>query len=156
MEQADLNDHTTTQPGVVSDAQAISPPDNTNPRTAAQAPVSPATCASCGAEANSNGNGTTIASYVFAIGRVEMRFPTLAVERNLPRPPGGRIPRDLPIEQPPTRFCRDARIATLPDKFVGFLPSKALRPTFWCRVTRPITTSYWKQCAPRQARSILM
>lgn len=87
MEQADLNDQPTNQPGVVSVAQIIPPPDNTHPRTAAHA-VSPATCASCGTEANSNGSDASTPSYVFAIGRIEMRFPSLAVEKEFAQATG--------------------------------------------------------------------
>ena len=41
--------------------------------------ATPAPCANCAA--NENGNGLAQTSYVFAIGQVEMRFPTLAVEK---------------------------------------------------------------------------
>ena len=43
--------------------------------------ATPAPCTSCAAMANANGNGLAEPSYVFAIGRVEMRFPTLALEK---------------------------------------------------------------------------
>ena len=55
----------------------------------AHSPVTPATCASCGAAAlEPNGNGLATPSYVFAIGRVEMRFPTLAVEKEFAQAAG--------------------------------------------------------------------
>ncbi|HKB68935.1 MAG TPA: hypothetical protein VKC61_24050 [Pyrinomonadaceae bacterium] len=88
MEQVDLNDQTTNQPGVVNVGPVISPVDNPNPRTVAHAAVGPATCASCGTEANSNGYGTTTPSYIFAIGRIEMRFPTLAIEKEFAQATG--------------------------------------------------------------------
>jgi PatG C-terminal len=58
---------------------------NTEP--ARRAPVSPATCASCGTTLESNGNGGDT-SYVFAIGRVEMRFPSLGVEKEFAQATG--------------------------------------------------------------------
>jgi len=88
MEQTELNEQATNQPGAVNEAPTIAPPDNGNTRTALHPSVSPATCASCGAAADSNSNGMTAPSYVFAIGRVEMRFPTLAVEKEFAQATG--------------------------------------------------------------------
>lgn len=88
MEQTESNEHTTNQPSVVNGAQAISPPEYRNTGTALHAPVSPATCATCGAATDSNGYGAAAPSYVFAIGRVEMRFPTLAVEKEFAQATG--------------------------------------------------------------------
>jgi cyclic patellamide precursor peptide PatG len=87
MEQTESNEQTTNHSTVVNGAQAISPPDYGNTVTALHAPVSPATCATCGAAADSNGYGAP-PSYVFAIGRVEMRFPTLAVEKEFAQATG--------------------------------------------------------------------
>jgi len=57
--------------------------------SASHSHVSPATCANCGVVASdSNGNGVSAPSYVFAIGRVEMRFPSLAVEKELAQAAG--------------------------------------------------------------------
>jgi hypothetical protein len=81
MEQTELIEPATDQPEVVVGAQGIGPSVNTNTETGQRPPVSPATCATCGAAARSNTNGATAPSYVFAIGKVEMRFPTLAVEK---------------------------------------------------------------------------
>ena len=75
MDQTELNGQSTGQPEIVNAAPAIAPPINTN--TSA---VSPATCASCGAVAGTNGN-TLPTQYVFAIGNVEWRFPTIGVEK---------------------------------------------------------------------------
>ena len=63
----------------------------TNVRTAAPYPqartsasISPqggcATCGATGGDADSSANGTGMPSYVYAIGRVEARFPSLAAE----------------------------------------------------------------------------
>ncbi|HJT57938.1 MAG TPA: hypothetical protein VJ761_15655 [Ktedonobacteraceae bacterium] len=47
-------------------------------------------CASCGAATNSNpiGAGTTTPSYVFALGRIEARFPSLGVEKEFAQATG--------------------------------------------------------------------
>jgi hypothetical protein len=88
MEHTELNEQSTSQLDAVNAAQAIAPPVDSNAGTALRTPVSPATCASCGAAADSNGNGATAPSYFFAIGRVEMRFPTLAVEKEFAQATG--------------------------------------------------------------------
>lgn len=88
MEQTELNEQSTNQPGGVNVAQAIAPSSNGGTATALNPQVRPAACASCGATADSNGNGATAPSYVFAIGRVEMRFPTLAVEKEFAQATG--------------------------------------------------------------------
>ena len=88
MEQNELTEQSTSQLDAVNAAQAIAPAVDSIAGTALRAPVSPATCASCGAAADSNGNGAAAPSYVFAIGRVEMRFPTLAVEKEFAQATG--------------------------------------------------------------------
>ena len=88
MEQAELNEQSTNQPDGVNGAQASAAPANGVNQRALHPHVSPATCATCGAPADSNGNGATAPSYVFAIGRVEMRFPTLAVEKEFAQATG--------------------------------------------------------------------
>jgi hypothetical protein len=88
MEQTDLNQESTNQPGGANGAQATAPPVANSTATELHRQVSPATCASCGAAADSNSNGATAPSYIFAIGRVEMRFPTLAVEKEFAQATG--------------------------------------------------------------------
>src|SRR5260370_7154204 len=88
MEQPELNEQATDRRDVVGGAQAMAPSVNTNAEPGQRPPVSPATCATCGAAASSNGNGASAPSYVFAIGRVEMRFPTLAVEKEFAQATG--------------------------------------------------------------------
>lgn len=87
MEQTELNEQRTEPASVVNGAQAISPPGR-NTETTPNQSVSPATCATCGTAADSNAMGLTTTSYVFAIGRVEMRFPTLAVEKEFAQATG--------------------------------------------------------------------
>ena len=87
MEQTDLNEQPASQPDPMNAAGAGAP-NNGNTRTTLYPTVGPATCASCGAAADSNGNGLAAPSYVFAIGRVEMRFPTLAIEKEFAQATG--------------------------------------------------------------------
>ena len=88
MEQTELNEQSTGQPGGANLAHANAPSATGVSETAVNSQVRPAACASCGAGADSNGNGATAPSYVLAIGRVEMRFPTLAVEKEFAQATG--------------------------------------------------------------------
>lgn len=88
MDPTELNEQSTTQLDAVNAAQAMPPPTNRNPASRLRAPASPATCASCGSAAAANGNDLVAPSYVFAIGRVEMRFPSLAVEKEFAQATG--------------------------------------------------------------------
>lgn len=86
MEQTELNEEPANQSGAANATYATA---SINDRaTASRPPVIPATCASCGTAADSNGNELAAPSYVFAIGRVEMRFPTLAVEKEFAQATG--------------------------------------------------------------------
>ena len=88
MEQTELNEQAANQPATGSAAQAIAPPGAAVVSDALYQQVRPAACATCGSAANANGNGATAPSYVLAIGRVEMRFPTLAVEKEFAQATG--------------------------------------------------------------------
>ena len=96
MEQTELNEQANNQLDSGNALPAVVPPAESN-RTTSQSPqVSPATCASCGTTSASNGNGTIAPSYVFAIGRVEMRFPTLAVEKEFAQATGRANTKGMP------------------------------------------------------------
>lgn len=88
MEQTEMNEQSTNQVDAVNAARPIGPPVSSNSETALRPPVSPAMCPSCGAAADYSPNGSAAPSYVFAIGRVEMRFPTLAVEKEFAQATG--------------------------------------------------------------------
>jgi hypothetical protein len=88
MEHNETNEQTSSQPDVVNASQAITAPAGGNGRAAPRAPVNPATCPSCGTAMEANGNGAIAPSYVFAIGRVEMRFPSLAIEKEFAQATG--------------------------------------------------------------------
>ncbi|HEV8588822.1 MAG TPA: hypothetical protein VGQ72_08095 [Pyrinomonadaceae bacterium] len=96
MEQTELNEQSTNQVDAVNAAQPIAPPVNSNSGTALRPPVSPAMCPSCGAAPDYSPNGSAAPSYVFAIGRVEMRFPTLSVEKEFAQATGRANTKDLP------------------------------------------------------------
>ena len=88
MDQTELNERATNQPVMESATQASSPPANIPGTTKPHQQARPATCSTCGAAADSNGNEATATSYVLAIGRVEMRFPSLAVEKEFAQATG--------------------------------------------------------------------
>lgn len=82
------------QPVVTAEGAGISPDDQI--ATAVAEPVSNPECICgrpggscvCGAEDASNPNGTLVPSYVYVIGRIEPRFPTLASEKELAQAAG--------------------------------------------------------------------
>lgn len=82
------NEQPPGQAGAVKATQASAPAAGGHAGAAPRPSVTPATCATCGAAAAYDGNGTAAPSYVFAIGRVEMRFPTLAVEKEFAQATG--------------------------------------------------------------------
>ena len=87
--ETETNEQSSNQPAVSNGTQKNATSLERNPGSAPHSHVSPATCASCGAAvAESNGNGATAPSYVFAIGRIEMRFPTLGVEKEFAQAAG--------------------------------------------------------------------
>jgi hypothetical protein len=53
-----------------------------------------------------------VASYVYAIGRVEARFPNLGAEKSSLRRPDGPRPPGRPISRPSTARCPNARTDT--------------------------------------------
>jgi hypothetical protein len=88
MEANETNEQTNIPPEAVNASHAIAPPTSGNGRAALRAPVSPAACPNCGGALDENGYGASAPSYVFAIGRVEMRFPTLAIEKEFAQATG--------------------------------------------------------------------
>ena len=88
MEQTEMIEQTTAPPNVVNQPEAMSADDLRNARPAVHSSVSPAVCVNCGSPAYANSNGPRIPSYIFAIGKVEMRFPTLAVEKEFAQATG--------------------------------------------------------------------
>lgn len=85
--EPEMNEQPANQSGPMNGAPIVAPLES-NVRTAPHSHVSPALCTNCGAAAEMNGNGDVTPSYVFAIGRVEMRFPTVAVEKEFAQASG--------------------------------------------------------------------
>jgi hypothetical protein len=77
MEQPEVKKPSVDQPGGVSDAPASTPASE---RRAGQTLTPQAGCPHCGPEGNPNGAPATY-SFVYALGQVEPRFPSLAVEK---------------------------------------------------------------------------
>jgi len=92
MEQPEIGEtpEAMSRPGAHESAAvgSLSPPAPMSPGGRAPAIISPqgsaGSCPTCG----SGVNGTGPASLVYAIGRIEPRFPTPSVERSLRRLPG--------------------------------------------------------------------
>lgn len=87
MEQTETNEPAASQPAASANQQ-MTAPIKRQPEPLFRQPVTPATCTSCGAAMNENGYSATAPSYVFAIGRVEMRFPTLGIEKEFAQATG--------------------------------------------------------------------
>src|SRR4051812_33506634 len=87
MDQTEINERIVYQPGEANGAITAAAPD----RRAATM-VSPQTgnggCGCGGTGSALNNSEATTPSYVFAIGRVEMRFPSLAVEKEFAQATG--------------------------------------------------------------------
>lgn len=79
--ETEMNDQPASQLEVSNGVQTHALTLDSKVRPAAHSHVSPATCASCG-------TAVTPPSYVFAIGRVEMRFPSLSVEKEFAQATG--------------------------------------------------------------------
>jgi hypothetical protein len=86
--ETESNIQPTNHPELLNAAQPVAAVVNSNAATARHAHVNPAACANCGATMESNGTGIVQPSFVFAIGRVEMRFGTLGVEKEFTQATG--------------------------------------------------------------------
>lgn len=95
MEHTELNEQPPGRPGEDHAAPAAAAPAGYDAGRTRSSQVSPATCNTCGAAAASNGYGTAAPSHVFAIGRVEMRFPTVAVEKEFAQAAGRALTKGL-------------------------------------------------------------
>jgi hypothetical protein len=84
MEHIELNDEPANQHHV-SEAQAIATSVNSGNGAALYPQAGNGTCSNC---AGSTSNGATPPSYVYAIGRIEMRFPSLSVEKEFAQATG--------------------------------------------------------------------
>jgi hypothetical protein len=76
------------QPGEVQDAPAVLPSAENQLVTPPSPQAGRETCATCGGEANPEGGKRVMYPFVYALGRVEPRFPRLAVEKELAQATG--------------------------------------------------------------------
>ena len=90
MEQPGVKEQSPDQPGDPKQTAAIAPSPESPTKTTLSPQAGAGTCASCGTEGASNPNGseTVTPSYVYALGRVEARFPRLAVEKEFAQATG--------------------------------------------------------------------
>ncbi len=88
MEQTELKGQPTNQPGDMNDAPTIAPPPDSRTKTALSPQAGAGTCATCGAASGSNPNGGETVNFIYAIGTVEPRFPTSAVEKEVAQATG--------------------------------------------------------------------
>jgi hypothetical protein len=93
MEQPEGQEQTATQPGdagEVRDASAIRPSADNEIVTTPPSQAGPGTCATCGSALGPNPEGDEMAtySYVYALGRVEPRFPSMALEKEFAQATG--------------------------------------------------------------------
>jgi hypothetical protein len=86
MEQAEAPGQPGNQFVEGTNTPANPPPPARSPGTAGSPQVDGGTCASCGG--NPNGAEMTTHAYVFALGRVEPRFPRLAIEKEFAQATG--------------------------------------------------------------------
>ena len=93
--------------------------------------VTPQSCPSCGNTAGFNQNMPMlpIAAYVYAVGRIEPRFPRLSVEKEFAQ----AIGRELESEQMPERIVdllyRHSRLPPPPGRSGGGKPSSSTTPS---------------------------
>jgi hypothetical protein len=93
MEQTEGQEQAATQPGdtgEVRDAPAIRPSTGEQMVTPLPPQAGPRTCTTCGSPLGSNPNGgeMTTYSYVYALGRIEPRFPSMALEKEFAQATG--------------------------------------------------------------------
>jgi len=86
MEQSETLEQVANEPVAAMDVRAVMPSGAPPARGQAMATILPqadgGSCPTCGGNAPSaNGNGAAAPSYVYAIGRIEPRFPSVALEK---------------------------------------------------------------------------
>ena len=77
------------QPAITIPTEARSqPPELVSPIRPAAAAISPQACATCGTMPALNGGSSTPPSWVYALGNIEARFPSVSVEREFAQATG--------------------------------------------------------------------
>jgi hypothetical protein len=75
------------EPTVKPSPSRDDPPAAVAPNVSARA-VSPQTCPTCGAAPDVNGGATTSPSWIYAVGNIEARFPSISVEKEFAQSTG--------------------------------------------------------------------
>ena len=87
-EQTETMEQPMNQPVKVNDVRGVAPHPEARTSTLISPQAGCATCGGTGGAAESSPNGTGMPSYVYAIGRVEARFPNLAAEKEFAQATG--------------------------------------------------------------------
>jgi len=88
MELTEEKEPSANQPSGATDAPAIRPSAENQPVTPLPPQAGLGTCATCGGRGIPDGGEIATYAYVYALGRVEPRFPRLAVEKELAQATG--------------------------------------------------------------------
>ena len=86
MEQNELKEASASLPG--SDSRAPNPLPNSSAGAGLMPQMGEAPCPTCGAEARDIPGGVASSSYVYALGRIEARFPRVSVEKEFAQATG--------------------------------------------------------------------
>ena len=87
-EQTETMEQPMEQPVQANDVPAVAPSPEARTGTAITPQAGCATCGGAGGTAGLSPNGAGMVSYVYAIGRVEARFPNLAAEKEFAQATG--------------------------------------------------------------------
>jgi len=87
-EQNETMEQPTEQPATTNDVRAVAPSSEARPSKSIMPQAGCATCGDQGRTTDPSSNGTGMLSYVYAIGRVEARFPNLAAEKEFAQATG--------------------------------------------------------------------
>jgi hypothetical protein len=82
-----MEQHELTNPAVSAEASAA-PASEVFPAVPALSSPAPLPCPTCGVPAQLSGNNMTTSAYVYALGRIEPRFPRLSVEKEFAQATG--------------------------------------------------------------------
>src|SRR5262245_50021320 len=90
MEQTEEKEQSANRPIDMNNVPAIGPSSENSTATTLHPQAGGGTCATCGSALGSNPNGgeTMAPSFIYVLGRVEPRFPRLAVEKEFAQATG--------------------------------------------------------------------
>lgn len=88
MEPNEVKENLEDKPASVNDTTETMPFPERSDGSTLSPQVREEDCPTCGSEGDSNSNGTKPVSFVYALGRIEARFPTMAVEKEIAQATG--------------------------------------------------------------------